>query len=63
MELAANESLDFDPSIIRPRTEETTAGFDRLLAGVKLPSLEEGPLLELPPIHPLTGTRARSSLL
>ena len=32
-----------------------TTGFDRLLVGIKLASLEKGPLLELPLVHPMTG--------
>ncbi len=35
--------------------EPEKIGFDRLLAGVGLASLDEGPIIELPMIHPLTG--------
>lgn len=32
-----------------------TEGFDRLLSGVALTSLNEGPVIELPMVHPMTG--------
>ena len=39
-----------------------TVGFDRLLGGVELSSLDEGPITELPMIHPMTGGAATKSL-
>ena len=36
-------------------TRRETTGFDRLLGGVGLSSLDQGPVMELPLIHPMTG--------
>lgn len=54
---ASEEQNQAEPSQevkTEPKTRNTE-GFERLLAGVQLASLEEGPILELPLIHPLTG--------